>query len=589
MDVIFANNVALMLAALLVVAGVVSSLIATRFGAPLLLFFLLIGMLVGEDGPGGIPFSDFGAAHLVGSVALALILFDGGLRTKARALRHVVAPAGLLATVGVLITALVVALAAMPLLGLSFAHAFLLGAIVASTDAAAVFFLMRTGGLRLKRRVNDTIEVESGTNDPFAVFLVIALVTYLQPDGGANARVWLVFVEQMAIGAMLGLAGGLGLSLALNRLTLPNGLTPIFVAAAALLLFGFTNVVHGSGFLAVYLAGLVVGNRPTRAVAGVTSFSDAATWLAQIVMFVLLGLLATPHRLMEVALPALGVALVLIFLARPVAVVACLLPFRFRWPDKAFVSWVGLRGAVAIFLATKPVLVGMPNGLLFFDVAFFCVLVSMLVQGWTVRPAANLFGVALPGADHPESRTELDLPGQIEQELVGYPVRGESVFLRHPNVPAFAKLVLIVRGERILLPGEAGEIAAGDYVYLLAPPKRVSRLDRLFSETEVERSEGEVYFGEFVVPGETRLADLAAMYAPGASAAQDTVSDTFAKAFGMPVVGDTVRLGEVELVVKTVEEDRVVEAGIRLEPEPPGERVRRLARRLRTPLGGPKA
>jgi cell volume regulation protein A len=580
-----ANTLGLLFAAVLVVAGVLSSLIATRFGAPLLFLFLLLGMLVGEDGPGGIKFDDFSTANLVGTAALAIILFDGGLRTKARAFRSVLAPAGLLATAGVLITALGVALAAMLLLGLSFAHAFLLGAIVASTDAAAVFFLMRSGGLRLRRRVNDTLEVESATNDPLAVFLVIALVTVLKPGGELGQSLWIIFIEQAFIGAAVGIAGGLLLSLALNRFTLPQGLTPIFVAGGALAIYSATYLMHGSGFLAVYLAGLVVANRPTRAVAGVTTFTDAATWLAQIVMFVLLGLLATPHRLLDVLWPALGIALVLIFIARPIAVVACLLPFRFSWLDKAFVSWVGLRGAVAIFLATIPVLAEMPNGLLFFDVAFFVVLVSLVLQGWTVRPVAKLLGVALPGADHPESRMELDLPGQMEQELVGYPVRPDSVYLRHPRLPVWAKLVMVVRGEAILMPDQVGEVAVGDYVYLLAPPRRVQGLDRLFSETDVERSENEVYFGEFVVPGATPLSEIALLYATDADPPHDmTAADAFIAAFGTPVVGDTIPLGAIELVARTVEDERVVEVGLRLQPEPPADKLKRLARRFRVRL-----
>jgi cell volume regulation protein A len=581
MDQLDTNNIALLLSAALVVLGVLSSVVAMRFGAPLLFLFLVIGMLAGENGPGGIRFDDFAGAHLVGSAALAIILFDGGLRTKLRALRGALAPAGLLATVGVLVTTAVVALAAMPLLGLSFAAALLLGAIVASTDAAAVFFLLRSGGLRLRRRVNDTLEVESSTNDPFAVFLVIALVTFIQSGGDLGRALGLVFVQQMLIGAAAGIVGGYLLSLALNRTAMPTGLTAVLVTGATLLIFAGANVLHGSGFLAAYLAGLVMGNRPTRAVAGVTSFTDAATWLAQLVMFVLLGLLATPSRLVEVALPALGIAVVLMLVARPIAVALCLAPFRFRRAEKVFVAWVGLRGAVAIFLATIPVLAGLPGGLAFFDVAFFVVLASLVVQGWTIRPAAQFLGVALPGADHPESRTELDLPGQLEQELVGYPVRPESAYLRHPRLPSWAKLVLVVRGERILLPDEAGPVVAGDYVYVLAPPMRASGLDRLFTETERERTEEEIYFGEFVLPGATSLREVAALYAPEANAPNQSVGEAFAQALGTPTVGDTLPLGTIELVAKALENDRVVEVGVRLEPEPVGERARRLARRLR--------
>jgi cell volume regulation protein A len=227
------------------------------------------------------------------------------------------------------------------------------------------------------------------------------------------------------------------------------------------------------------------------------------------------------------------------------------------------------------------VLAALPGGLVLFDVAFFVVLASLVVQGWTIRPAAQILGVALPGADHPESRTELDLPGQLEQELVGYPVRPESAYLRHPRLPSWAKLVLVVRADRILLPDEAGAVVAGDYVYVLAPPMRASGLDRLFTETERERTEEEVYFGEFVLPGTTSLREVAALYAPEANAPNQSISEAFAQALGTATVGDTLPLGTVELVAKALENDRVVEVGVRLEPEPVGERARRLARRLR--------
>jgi cell volume regulation protein A len=580
MEQIDTNHLILMLAAALVVAGVLSNLIASRFGAPLLLLFLVIGMLVGEDGPGGLRFDNFALVHLVGAAALAIILFDGGLRTKARSLRGVLAPAGLLATFGVLATAAIVAVAAMLLLRTNFVEGLLIGAIVASTDAAAVFFLVRTGGLRLKRRVNDTLEIESSTNDPFAIFLVLALVAYLRPGGAVGHPAVLLFFEHMLLGLIMGAGGGLLLSMLLNRTNFPTGLAAVLVAGSALVVFGTTAVSGGSGFLAVYVAGIVVGNRPTRMVTGVTTVTDAATWLAQLVMFTLLGILASPHRLLDVVLPALGIAFVLILIARPAAVVLCLLPFRFRWTEKAFVAWVGLRGAVAIFLAAVPVLAELPNALRYFDIAFFVVLVSLVVQGWTVRPAAKLLGMALPGADHPESRTELDLPGRLDQELVGYPVQSESAYLAHQRLPAWAKLVMVVRDEAILLPAEAGPVRSGDYVYLLAPPMQAARLDRLFAETAVERSEGEIYFGEFALPALTRMSEIAALYAAETKAPDHSAAEAFVRAVGTPVVGDTLRLGEIELVAKVVEEGKVVEIGIRLEPEPVADRLQRLARRI---------
>ena len=280
----------------------------------------------------------------------------------------------------------------------------------------------------------------------------------------------------------IGILGGRAIVYVLNRLGLPQGLHAPFVATATLVVFGLAQWVHASGFLAVYLAGLIVGNRPTRAHNSIVAFLDAATWLAQIAMFLLLGLLAWPERLPERALPALVVALTLMLIARPVAVFLCLAPFRFTWREKVFISWVGLRGAVGIFLASIPLLVGLPKAQLYFDVGFVVVLVSLLVQGWTIGKAARLLHVALPRADVSAHRVELDLPGQLSQELVGYPVVAESPYLRRGITPSWAKLTLVIRDERVHTPEEAGQVREGDHVYFLAPPERAPSLDRFFVE-----------------------------------------------------------------------------------------------------------
>src|SRR5947209_7367676 len=315
-----AVSLTILLGAVLVLAGIMSSLVALRFGAPLLLVFLIIGMLAGEAGPLGIKFDDVRTVYTVGSIALALILFDGGLRTRLQTFRNVLAPAGVLATFGVLLTAGLTAPIAKYTLGIGWLEAFLVGAVVGSTDAAAVFFLVHARGLRLRPRVGATLEVESGTNDPFAVFLAIVLVEFLLLGTGSWQHVLGTLAEEAILGSILGIFGGRSIVYALNRLGLAQGLHAPFVATGALVIFGLAAFVHASGFLAVYLAGLVVGNRPTRAHNTVVVFLDAVTWLAQIVMFVLLGLLAWPDRLAEHALPALAVAVTLMVLARPVAV-----------------------------------------------------------------------------------------------------------------------------------------------------------------------------------------------------------------------------------------------------------------------------
>src|SRR5215467_15681791 len=354
-------SLTIMFAALLVLAGILSSLVALRFGAPLLLVFLLVGMLAGESGPGGIKFDDVRTTYLVGSVALALILFDGGLRTRFAAFRSVLTPSLMLATVGVLLTAALTAPVVRFLLGFDWIESLLVGAVVASTDAAAVFLLIRVHGLRLRPRVAATLEVESGTNDPFAIFLTIALVELALVSDEPWYTVLDVLAVQAIGGAVIGWLGGRVTVIALNRLELPQGLHAPLVMTGALVVFGIAQALHASGFLAVYLAGLILGNRPTRAHNAVIAFLDAATWLAQIIMFVLLGLLVWPARLLHNAVPAFAVAAALMFFARPVVVFLCLAPFRFSWREKAFISWVGLRGAVGIFLASIPLLVGLPK------------------------------------------------------------------------------------------------------------------------------------------------------------------------------------------------------------------------------------
>ena len=451
-------------------------------------------------------------AYLVGSIALALILFDGGLRTRLATFRSVLAPAATLATIGVMITAGLTAPVARYLLDMSWSELLLVGAVVASTDAAAVFFLVHARGLRLRPRVGATLEVESGSNDPFAVLLTVLLVEYLSAGEGSWGHVLAVLAEQAVLGAIIGILGGRAIVFVLNRLALAQGLHAPFVTTSALVIFGLASGLHASGFLAVYLAGLVVGNRPTRAHNTVVVFLDAVTWLAQIVMFVMLGLLVWPQRLLESIWPALAVAGTLMFIARPVAVFLCLAPFRFQWREKTFISWVGLRGAVGIFLASIPLLVDLPNAHLYFDIAFVVVLTSLLIQGWTIPAAARRLHIALPRHDSLPRRVELDLPGQLEQELVGYPVSVNSPYLKRGLLPSWARPTLVVREQKILSPAEAHPVRQGDYVYLLAPPERAQALDRFFVDMPPPAAPDPRLLGDFFVSGDVTLGALADIY-----------------------------------------------------------------------------
>jgi len=584
-------HVALLAGAFIALAGILSSLIGTRFGAPLLLVFLGVGMLAGEDGPGGIAFSDYGLTYLVGSGALAIILFDGGLRMRVSRLRGALAPAALLATLGVLVTAAVVGLAAEHLLGLSTLEGLLLGAIVASTDAAAVFFLLRTGGLQLRPRVGSILELESGTNDPAALFLVLVLTELiLLATADPGAAVALHLAQQAVVGTLLGVGGGLGIVWLLNRVTLPDGLHPLLVVVAAVFVYALSTTLGGSGFLAAYLAGLVVGNRPVRAFPAILSFHDAATWLCQMVMFVMLGLLVTPSRMVDFALPALAVALVLMFVARPLAVALCLVPFRVPRREIGFTAWVGLRGAVSIFLAAIPTLSAVPHAAVFFNVAFVVVIISLAVQGWTVGPAARRFAVALPNPAPPSRRVELDLPGQLGHEMAGFPVEEGSPVLAGRALPEWARMVMVVRDGAVLTPPDIGDLRAGDYAYLLAPQHQVQRLDRLFATA----TSGRPPFGELPLHGGATLGALASAYNLEVPAEQTTmtIADFVAAAGeGTPEPGDQFPLGEAAIVVRRVEGGRVTLAGLQIaeltiEPGPLSALLARARDLLRRRKGG---
>ena len=394
-----ASSELILLGGLLLLLSVFAGLVSARLGAPLLLAFLALGMLAGEDGPGHIRFSDFRLSYLIGSAALAIILFDGGISTKWSAVRKLILPSALLATVGVAITAGIVGATAHYGFSIPWLDALLLGAVVAPTDAAAVASLLHMQKLNLRERVAGVLEVESGLNDPMAVFITLALVELIRHHANAG---WLnageLFGMQMVGGAVIGLAGGQALLFLFRKLKLNAGLYPILGLAGALIVFGGAQVAEASGFLATYLAALILGNGRYAGKEMVDRFFGSFAWLSQIVLFLMLGLLVTPSHLEPLLGSAFAVAAVLILVARPIAVALCLAPFRFQWREILFISWVGLRGAVPIFLAIIPVLTGARGGGLLFGTAFIVVMVSLLIQGWTVAPLARR--LKLEDADH---------------------------------------------------------------------------------------------------------------------------------------------------------------------------------------------
>jgi cell volume regulation protein A len=564
-------NAAILVGAGLLVASVLTSVLSFRFGAPLLLLFLGVGLLAGEDGVGGIDFDDPAAAYLIGSVALAIILFESGFSTRAPSLRSAAAPAAVLATFGVVASAAVVALAARYVLGWDWTPAFLIGAVLSSTDAAAVFFLLRVGGITIRERVRSTLEIESGSNDPFAIFLVVTTVELAGAGDPGDPLAWAAAAaSQIGLGAAGGLAGGLAISWMLRRLGPEPGLSAVASVSAALLLFGAVSVPGGSGFLAVYLAGLLAGNRRGAGTPTLRRFQEGMTWLSQIVMFLALGLFATPSQFLDVLGPALLLAGVLVFAARPLAVWLCLAPFRFGRAETAFVAWVGVRGAVSILLGLVPILGGVPGAREVFDVAFVVVLASLLVQGWTVRPLARRLRLIVPPRQGPVDRIELELPGVADHELVAYVVQETGAAARGDRLPRWARPALVLRAGRVVRPHEAGELRPGDRVYLFAPPDRVPLFDRVYGGAREHGETERAFFGDLEIRPDAPVAALAEMYGlplPAMRGGQ-TVADLLAERLGpSPEPGDRVPLGGVDLVVRDAEDGVVVSVGLDLEPE----------------------
>ena len=565
----------------LVLVAAFSSLIAFRFGAPLLLLFLGIGLASGGDGL-GIQFDNAQLAYFVGALALAVILFDSGFGTPINALRQSAGPALSLATVGVIMTTGLFGAAAFYLTDLSWLESFLLGAAVASTDAAAVFFLLRAGNVNLRDRVRSTLEIESGTNDPIAIFLTITLVEIIAANANPDAEVLFLdlvigFLVHMTLGAAVGLLGGFAIVRLVDRLELDQGLLPIFVITLSLLVFAAAGAVGGSGFLAVYLAGLVAGNSDIRAVSVIKRFQDGMSWLAQIIMFLVLGLFATPSQFLTILPVSIVLGVFLIFIARPIAVWLCLIPFKVPRNETAFISWVGLRGAVSILLAITPLLGGLEHGRTIFNTAFIIVLVSLVVQGWTVGPLARRLGLIVPARLGPLEKVQLELPGSAHHELLAYTVVPGSPVARGQRIPRWARPSLVVRDGRSMRFQDSGRLAAGDHVYIFVPDRYPRLLDRLFaSRTEVDPEDAE-FFGAFALDPARPASDLDAAYSPGLSDAerQMTIAALITSRLGgRAEFADRVTLGEIELIVRDVDEKgRIVSVGLSFEPTPPAANI----------------
>lgn len=476
----------LLIGSILIIVSILFAKLFHNIGIPTLLLFILVGMLAGSEGIGGIYFDDAILSRSIGTIALVFILFSGGLDTKWSESKTSFKPAFTLATLGVLLTAIIVGLFVMLIFKTSFLWGFLVGSIISSTDAAAVFSILRTGNIGLKGRVKPLLELESGSNDPMAIFLTIGTIELLLQPEGSILHLLLIFFLQLGIGSALGFIGGKLMIYLINRLNFfYEGIYPIFALALSVLIYSFSTFLEGSGFLAVYIAGIMLGNGQFIHKKSLLRFFDSLAVLSQIAMFVTLGLLVFPSDLVPIIGTGLLLSAILMLIARPLSVFFTLIPFKFNLREKLFISWVGLRGAVPIILASFPLAAGVVNSRLIFNVVFFIVLTSTLLQGWSINFVSKLLNLARPAAKKIVVPIEFTSDNDTDTELIEIfiphhsSVRGKQIV--DLNFPEDTRIVLVVRDDKNIIPVGNTVLEEGDLLLLLANKKNKETVNEIFN------------------------------------------------------------------------------------------------------------
>ena len=561
-------NFPLLLMSALLIFSILTSLVSTKANIPLILVFLCIGLMVGDGGGLGlVGFHSAKMAFFIGNVALALILFDSGYQTSFKSYRMTAVPSLLLATVGVLLTTLLLAPAAYYILNISWLQAMLLAAIISSTDSASVFFLLRMGGVSVRDKIKSTLEIESGSNDPMAIFLTFSFITLIQAHAdGFSWRLFTNFIEQMGIGAIAGLCIAYVVKKIINKVELDTALYPILLIAMVIAGFAVTNVLGGSGFLALYIAGIFLGNSKLHGHHQILRVQTTLTWLCQIIMFMSLGLYANVSEFPSVFTPSMILGALLIVVSRPLAVFLCLAPFKYTLLEKVFISFVGLRGATSILLALTPLVMHLPYAETFFNIIFLMVLMSLAIQGFFIIPVARMCHVTLPIVEKPAEKSEVDLPGLSDSYLVTYKLSENTPAVHGKPIPKWAMPIIVKREGISYNAYNIKSLKPDDRVYLFASSeKKIQFLDSLYGGGLTLNSED---FGDFTLKPDTPLKELVLLYGIKIDKRmQDkTICDVLNQNFADIEVGDRFRLDAVELIVRKMDGCSVEEIGLDLEP-----------------------